>query len=272
MSTSTIAKPAALETRVGALLQRFIYAVYDDVEDIATRDTTLQNYTNFNRDKKDAFGLFARFAVGTDVKQFLSILFTALADESVAVGLTDKDATSELIREKITSRDAPHIWAMWNFLDTKSDDFGPTLMDACDEGNWFISQLSGRLTKSIKSLVVVSILGGVFINFVKSMSWYMVKSLQWCKSPINGKLFLSIAAMMGFEDEVLTGLNAGLRPKTAKARAPKGGAKTTTRKTKDAVSDEEGDEEEEEEEKALATSAKTTTTNAAAIADILGKI
>lgn len=233
MSKVAVIKSADVERRANELLVKFIYAGFKDIESnwngpekVST--LTEQTYDNLIKDKKDrSEGLTSRFTLSAQIAQYLGFFFKKMLEEIKLIQVTNDDTLATL-KVKLDAANAEcYTLFMYGVNEQFKADFGPTLVSASDPQLWFSNQIIGSFGDVNGKQVALTLIATEFINFLKSLAYFLGKILWHIKCKVSNEFFIGSLFQLRMSQDMLDNLHLCLREKVVKPRK-KTAAKTAS--------------------------------------------
>lgn len=221
------------ESKFNEYLSKLIYAQFDDAArdwngTIKYNPLMYMSYQTLLLEKKSRpDGLKSRFTISSEVRQYLTKLFSKLVEEFGLIQMVDGDNITTIL-EKLEEANAEcYSSFMFKLGAAYKDKFGASLKAACDSSLWFHNQIVGFLPTYANKQMLIAIVSTEFETFLKAIAWIIGKLIWYYEVSISSEFFLGTLAQQNLSQEMLDELSSGLRAKTpAKPRTKKAAAST----------------------------------------------
>jgi hypothetical protein len=219
------------ETKFNEYLSKLVYATFADIErewnsPLKYDKLLYMCYSTLLLDKKARpDGLKSRFTISSEVRQYLTRLFSKMIEEFENIKMVDGDDITTVIKKLLNENTDCYSSFMFELGARYKDKFGPTLSEAGDTTLWWHGQIVGFLPQYSTKPMLLAIVSNGFDMFLKAIAWLFGKFLWYYEASISSEMFLGLLAQQSLNQLMLDELSSGLRARVVgKSRSKKVGA------------------------------------------------
>jgi len=209
------------EKKVNLFLTKLTYAALEDITkewngDIKYPQGLYNHYDNIIKDPKQQTKLKAVFSLADGARQIFHIVFVKMMEELAETPIDIGD-TIDGLAEKMTADDS-FTSHMINIGKQHLDKFGPVLLNCTDNERWFIGRIVGYLPDHASKTLVMTFIGIIYENFLKSIALQYAKLLWYTQLKFNQAAILGLLFQNNMSVNMLDDIESDIRIKIPKSK------------------------------------------------------